>query len=206
MTNTLMEEFFSVYHFKSLIKDPTCSKNPEKPTTIDHLLTNHRRCFQHSGVYETSLSDFCWLTLTVLKVYHCKQNPKIIQYRDYKNFTNEHFRRYLLRELSFQNVQPNEFDKFKFIASKLLNSHAPLKEKYIRCNQAVFMNKQLRKAIMTRTRLLNKLRKFNCPENQLAYKRQRNYCVKLLKRSKKDFYNNLNAKRVTDNKKFLENY
>ena len=55
---------------------------------------------------------------------------------------------------------------------------------------------------MTRTRLLNKLRKFNCPENQLAYKRQRNYCVKLLKRSKKDFYNNLNVKKVTDNKHF----
>ena len=64
------------------------------------------------------------------------------------------------------------------------------------------MNKQLRKEIMTRTRLLNKLRKFNCPENQLAYKRQRNYCVKLLKRSKIDFYNNLNVKKVTDNKHF----
>ena len=202
MTNTHMEEFCSVCNFKSLIKDPTCFKNPEKPTTIDHILTNHPKCFQHSGVYETGLSDFHRLTLTVLKVFHSKQNPKIIQYRDYKNFTNEHFRRDLLRELSFQNVQPNEFDKFKFIASKLLNSHAPLKEKYIRCNQAVFMNKQLRKAIMTRTRLLNKLRKFNCPENQLAYKRQRNYCVKLLKRSKKDFYNNLNVIKVTDNKHF----
>ena len=42
------------------------------------------------------------------------------------------------------------------------------------------MNKQLRKTIMTRTRLLNKLRKFNCPENQLTYKRQRNYRVKLI--------------------------
>ena len=202
MTNTHMEEFCSVYNFKSLIKDPTCFKNPEKPTTIDHILTNHPECFQHSGVYETGLSDSHRLTLTVLRVFHSKQNPKIIQYRDYKNFTNEHFRRDLLRELSFQNVQPNEFDKFKFIASKLLNSHAPLKEKYIRCNQAVFMNKQLHKAIMTRTRLLNKLRKFNCPENQLAYKRQRNYCVKLLKRSKKDFYNNLNMKKVTGNKHF----
>ena len=145
------------------------------------------------------MSDFHRLTLTVLKVFHSKQNPKIIQYRDYKNFTNEHFRRDLLRELSFQNVQPNEIDKFKFIAS---NSHASLKEKYIRCNQAVFMNKQLRKAIMRRSCLLNKLRKFNCPENQLAYKRQRNYCVKLLKRSKIDFYNNLNVKKVTDNKHF----
>ena len=55
---------------------------------------------------------------------------------------------------------------------------------------------------MTRTRLLNKLRKFNCPENQLTYKRQRNYCLKLFKRSKKDFYNNPKVKQVTDNKDF----
>ena len=31
------------------------------------------------------------------------------------------------------------------------------------------MYKELRKAMMKRTRLLNKPRKFNCPENQLAY-------------------------------------
>ena len=141
-------------------------------------------------------------TLTVLKVFHSKQNTKIIQYRNYKNFTNKHFSRDLLHKLPFQNVWPNEFDKFKIIASKLLNYHAPLKEKYIRCNQAVFMNKQLCKAIMTCTHLLNKLRKFNCPENQLVYKKQRNYCDKLFKRSKIDFYNNLNIKKVTDNKHF----
>ena len=64
------------------------------------------------------------------------------------------------------------------------------------------MNKELRKAIMTRTRLLNTLKKFNCPENQLAYKRQHNCCIKLLKRSKKDFCNNLSVKKVTDNKHF----
>ena len=79
MTNTHMEEFCSVYNFKSLTKDPTCFKNPEKPTTIDHMLTNHPRCFQHSSVYETGLSDFHRVTLTVLKVYNSKQNPKIIQ-------------------------------------------------------------------------------------------------------------------------------
>ena len=36
----------------------------------------------------------------------------------------------------------------------------------------------------------------------MAYKRQRNYCVKRLKRLEKDFYNNLNVKKVTDNKHF----
>ena len=90
MTNTYMEEFCSVYNFKNLIKDPTCLKNPEKPTIIDHILTNNPRFFQHSGVCETGLSDFHKLTLTALKVYHSKQNLKIIQYRDYKNFNNEH--------------------------------------------------------------------------------------------------------------------
>ena len=64
------------------------------------------------------------------------------------------------------------------------------------------MNKKLGKAIMTRTRPLNKLRKFNCPENQLTYKRQRNYCFKLLKRSKMDSCNNVNVKKVTNNKHF----
>ena len=144
MTNTHLEQFCSVYNFKSLIKYPTCLRNPEKKPTIDHILTKHPRCFQHSGVYETGLPDFHRLTLAVLKVYHSKQNPKIIQYRDHKNFTNEHFRRDLLRELSFQNVQPNEFDEFKFIASKLLNTHAPLKGKYITSNHAALLNKELR--------------------------------------------------------------
>ena len=94
-----MEEFFSVYNFTSLIKDPTCFKNPEKPIAIDHILANHPRCFQHFSLYEAGLSDFHRPTLIVLKVYHSKQNPKIIQYRDYKNF--EHFRRDLLTGVIF---------------------------------------------------------------------------------------------------------
>ena len=67
-----------------------------------------------------------------------------------------------------------------------------------------FMSKQLRKAIMTKTRLLNKYRKDNSAGNLFAYKRQRKFCVKLLRNSKKDFYNNLNVKRITDNRKFWQ--
>ena len=67
-----------------------------------------------------------------------------------------------------------------------------------------FMSKQLRKAIMTKTRLLNKYRKDNSAGNLFAYKRQRNFCVKLLRNSKKDFYNNLNVKRITGNRKFWQ--
>ena len=186
--------FCSVYNIRNLIKSKLVLKI-KKTSTFDHTLANHPNWFQHSDAYEAGLSDFYRVTLTVLKIYHSKQNPENIQYIDYKKFTNEHFRRDLPRELSFQNVEHNEFAKLKFVSSKLLNSHAPLKKKYFRRNQAAFMNKKLREAIMTRPCLLNKLRKFDCPENQLAYKMQRNNSVKLLKRSRKDFYNNLNVKK-----------
>ena len=65
------------------------------------------------------------------------------------------------------------------------------------------MKKQLRKAIMTRTRLLNKYRKDNSAGNLFAYKRQRNICFKLLRKSN-IFYSDLNVKRITDNRKFWQ--
>ena len=150
------------------------------------------------------MSDFHKLTLTVLKVFHAKDKPKIIQYRDFNHFDNASFKTDLLQELSIQNVRPGEFEKFKYISSKILNTHTPIKEKHVRCNQSPFTNKQFRKAITTQTRLLNKYRKYNSAGNLFTYKRQRNLCVKLLRKSKKVFYNNLNLKRITYNRKFWQ--
>ena len=64
------------------------------------------------------------------------------------------------------------------------------------------MTNDLRKAIMNRSRLLNKFRKENTEQNKWAYKKQRNLCVKLLKRAKKTFYNTLDVKKISDNKTF----
>ena len=83
-----------------------------------------------------------------------KQKPRIIKYRDYKNFNNITLRMDLLKELSLCKLQKGDFDKFKFIVNKVLASHAPMKEKYIRRNQAPFMNKSVRKAIMVRPNFL----------------------------------------------------
>ena len=38
--------------------------------------------------------------------------------------------------------------------------------------------------------------------NRIAYIKQRNYCVSLLRKTKKDHYGNLNIKEVADNKQF----
>ena len=107
------------------------------------------------------MSDFHKLTLTVLKTFQVKHQPKIIQYRDLNHSDNASFRADLPQKLSLKNFLPGEFEKSKHISWKVLNIHAPIKEKHVRCNQSPFMSKQLRKAIMTRTCLLNKYRKDN---------------------------------------------
>ena len=62
-----MKTFCEVYNFKSLIKQPTCYKNPVKSSCIDLMLTNIPHMFQSTCVIETGLSDFHLMTVTVLR-------------------------------------------------------------------------------------------------------------------------------------------
>ena len=62
------------------------------------------------------------------------------------------------------------------------------------------VNKNLMKAILIKSKLLNKFRQGRTISSHAAYKKQRNIHVKLLWKIKKDFFNNLDIKRVTDNK------
>ena len=64
------------------------------------------------------------------------------------------------------------------------------------------VNKNLKKAIMKRSRLLNKFRQGRTISSHIPYKKQRNICVELLRKTKKDFFNNLAVKPVTGNKQF----
>ena len=50
------------------------------------------------------------------------------------------------------------------------------------------MNKDIHKAMMTRTRLRNKFLKEPTPMNKLAYRKQRNYSVSLMRENKKQYY------------------
>ena len=53
---------------------------------------------------------------------------------------------------------------------------------------------------MKRSRLRNKFLKNKNEINRNNYKVQRNYCKKLLKTTKKQYFNNLNTSKVTDNR------
>ena len=52
-----------------------------------------------------------------------------------------------MNELLSKKVQTKDLDSFNATAQYIFERHAPLKEKHVRCNQAAFVNKNLRKAI-----------------------------------------------------------
>ena len=73
-----------IYNLKNSIIDKTCFKNPTKPTCIDLIVTNRPKCFQDAVVFETGLSDFHKMSVTVMKMYYAKQKPSIVYYRKFK--------------------------------------------------------------------------------------------------------------------------
>ena len=57
---------------------------------------------------------------------------------------------------------------------------------------------------MQRSKLKNKYHKNPTESNEKLYKKQRNFCVALLKKEKKKYYNNLDLNIFADNKKFWQ--
>ena len=88
------------------------------------------------------------------------------------------------------------------ICKATLDKVAPLKQKYVRSNHGPVLNKEILKAIMNRTRLRNKFLRSRSTEDRSAYNQPRNFGLSLVRKAKKDYYNNLDHKKVTDNKSF----
>ena len=64
------------------------------------------------------------------------------------------------------------------------------------------MTKSLRKAIMLRFQLKKKFNNNKFEENSKKYKQQRNYCVKLLRKTKMEYFQNMDVNKVNDNEMF----
>ena len=55
---------------------------------------------------------------------------------------------------------------------------------------------------MTRLRLRNKFLKTKSQECKQAYNKQRNLCVTMIRKAKRNYFNNLNVRNITDDKQF----
>ena len=138
------------------------------------VLTNRNRSFQNTIAVETGLSDHHKMVITVLKTTFKKAPPKLILYRNYKNFLQDHFRRELETLYNSSVVYNMSNDNFMVELMKIVDKYAPIKQKYIRLNQGPFITKKIRKETMKRLRLRNIYLRDSSPVAKQAYNKQRN--------------------------------
>ena len=86
----------------------------------------------------------------------------------------------------------------KTISMELLNKSAPLKNEYLRANYSTFMTKEPSKAMMLKTKLQNQFLKKRTSEAKLKYNKQRNLCLSLPRKAKKNYYENLDLNNISE--------
>ena len=65
--NTL-KQLCDVYNISNLVKGKTCGMREHK-SSIDVILTNKPRLFQHTKIFETGLSDYHQMISTSIKTH-----------------------------------------------------------------------------------------------------------------------------------------
>ena len=140
-----MEKIYETHSLKNLISKYTCFKNIDNLSCIDLILTNHRKCFQESGTFETGLFDFHNLRYTVTKSYFLKQRPRIINNTNYAKLDNNMFR--VLT--SFKTIPVEQFKELIDVTKNVLNKDDPKNKNTLETTKITFMIKSLRKVAMT---------------------------------------------------------
>ena len=103
-------------NLKCIVKDKTCFKNPNNPSSIDLFLTNFSNCFQNTTAIWTGLSDFHKMIVTFQKYTFVKAKLRVIHYSCYKDVDNISFRNELRARLS---VTAN-YDKLDKVSLQVL--------------------------------------------------------------------------------------
>ena len=123
-----------------------------------------------------------------MKAQTTRLPPKEVMYRDFKNFNQKAFLEDVkLKHFSQKSDDSNE--NYEFLSHQfqsVVDKHAPLKTKIVRGNNAPFVNKTLRKEICENSSLRNKFLKSSSDSNWQKHRKQRNKCVKIRKKCKRN--------------------
>ena len=126
-----------------------------------------------------------------------------MMYRDYKTFDEDIFCQELCTCLSSETVL--DYNSFEENFLEVLNKHAPLKKKVLRANNAPYVTKALRKAIMKRSYLEKLYLKKKTAESLKKYEKNKNFCSRFYKKERKKYFDTLDVNKITDKKAFWKN-
>ena len=91
------------------------------------------------------------------EVVFVKKGPRIFTCRDYNRFDNFSFREKVAEQLCSNPLKMLDFSFLNSTVECILHKGAPLKKKYLMANDGPFITRELRKAIMKRSNLKNKV-------------------------------------------------
>ena len=121
------------------------------------MLTNSKHSFMKSQSFETGVSDYHHMIYTIVKSANVKLPPKMIKYREYRNFQKEDFQRDLHTKLC--ETTHAYYQVLHSAIESVVQEHAPLKQRIVRGNHKPHVKAEMRKAIMKRTRLKKRANK-----------------------------------------------
>ena len=187
----------------NLIKTETCFTKSNE-SLIDLFLTNKLLSFQKTRVTETGLSDYHNLISTFFKSHFIRLRPRVVTYRNYKKVDENVFLNDL-QKLEIKLDEQNSESSYSLSSNKfleVLKKHAPLKKKVLKGNHSPFVSKEFQKAIYTRSKMKSKLNQNPSRENVLAYKKHRNICVSLRRKSLKNHLKSITRKGINNRQSF----
>ena len=142
--------------------------------------------------------------MSIHRISFQKLPPKLVIYRNQKNFHESNF----LRDLDSRLIQgelykncDDPYTEISEIFSEVLNYHEPLKQKLARGNHAPFMTRELSKAIMIKSKAKNSYVKWPSRENFVAYKKSQKQTL-LTKKAKRTFFKEATESGVMSNRNF----
>ena len=182
-------DILELFQMKQVIADPTRITS-NTASLLDIIATNRPDKVKESGVIHLGISDHS-LVYVSLKVSVPRDKPKIVESRNLKNYSINHFNSHishLLRNSSWDHKDPTHlWIQFKNIFNYVSDLHAPVKTRKVRSTYAPWLTTEIRCEMNKRDHLKKRAVKSNSKRLHRDYQLKRNEVNKLIKSAKRRY-------------------
>ncbi|KAK6176060.1 hypothetical protein SNE40_014416 [Patella caerulea] len=182
----------NLYDLRNLVKSPTCFMKGFIPSLLDVFITNKVGSFMQTQSFNSGISDWHHIVITIMKGKVKGHNKTKLNYRCYRDLDEDALLNDL-RQAPFRVAHVFEdMDDIYWAHDKMVNEiidkHITIKQKHKRKLSAPFMNGELRRAINHKKALSRKFQRCKTDKNWRLYKCQRNNVTKLKKKAIKEYF------------------
>jgi hypothetical protein len=198
-----LSDILDIYGLEQLIKEPTRITHNSQ-TLIDLCITNTPDKIVQSGIIHTGISDHS-LAFMCRKTKHNKENSRIIETRNFKNFDEKSFLKDVSQmpwiEIESSNDPNQMWKQWREMFMFCVDKHAPIKHKRVGKQKPSWFTNDLIAKIRNRNNLKKKA--ISSKDNHLwtKYKQARNNTNNAIKQSKKQYFANNLEKYKNDQRK-----